>query len=158
MAWVVYNNFKNKLFTQEDAIDWDDNSTTTIKVGLVTSAYTPNIDSDAFWGTPDGSEVSGSGYSAGGVAVTGRTTNIVSASDLVQLIACSTSIDGSAAMPTWSQDASGFSNAHIAVLYKSSGSPATSPLIAYASLGGSKGNVDGDLTLSFASNIILTLA
>ena len=45
---------------------------------------------------------------------------------------------------TWSQDASGFEDARYAILYKDSGAAATSPLIAYADLGGDKGNKAGE--------------
>jgi len=66
MANVIYNSFKRDIMN--GAIDLD---TDTIKVMLVTSAYTP--DQDAHTKRSDiTNEVSGAGYSAGGSALANK--------------------------------------------------------------------------------------
>jgi hypothetical protein len=52
-----------------------------------------------------------------------------------------------AADVTWSQHATGFTNARYAVMYKSTGTPADDTPIAYADFSADKGNVSGDLVL-----------
>ncbi len=55
-------------------------------LGLVTSAYTPNIDTDEFWSTVVGSELAnGNGYVTNGFDVTGATYSYDAASDQVRL-------------------------------------------------------------------------
>jgi hypothetical protein len=57
------------------------------------------------------------------------------------------------------QDAgTGFSNARWFILYKDSGTPATSPLIASGDLGTNRNNTAGDLTFEWAGTGIFTLA
>ena len=151
MAWVIYHKFKEKLLTLDNSIDFNDNSSTTVKVAFTTSSHNPatNVATDDFWNDVSASEVSGSGYSAGGNAVGTKTVT-----------ASSGTITFDAADPsTWSQNASGFNNAKNAILYKDTSSAATSPLIAYNIFSTNKGNVSGDLTIQFsASNGIFTIA
>jgi hypothetical protein len=45
-------------------------SSDTLNIALCTSSYTPNQGSDTFWSTPQANEVSGTGYTAGGQALT----------------------------------------------------------------------------------------
>ena len=51
----------------------------TIKVGLCTSSYTPNLATDQFWSTPQANEVTGTGYSAGGATVSSPTLTTTAA-------------------------------------------------------------------------------
>lgn len=117
MASLIYNSFKKKI--QDGSIDLD---TDTIKVALVTSSYTPDQDSHDFFDDVT-NEVSGTGYSAGGatlgtVTVTQDNTNNRGVFD--------------AADTSW---ASSTITARGAVIYKSTGTAATSPLIAYIDFG-----------------------
>lgn len=41
----------------------------TLKLGLVGTGWTPNQSSDEFWSTPQASEISASGYTAGGTTI-----------------------------------------------------------------------------------------
>lgn len=65
MASVIPNAFLVSLGKSE--IDWVND---TIKAALVTSSYTPNIDTDEFWSDVSANEFSGGSYSAGGVTLT----------------------------------------------------------------------------------------
>jgi hypothetical protein len=112
-------------------------SSDTIKIGLCTSSYTPGA-SDTMWSTPASFEVSGTNYSAGGATTTATVTGTGTATITVKL-----------SNITWSQSVSGFSNALTMVLYKSTGTSSTSPLIAYYNFGSAVGNVSGDLTITF---------
>jgi len=63
MANAMYNNYKGKIGT----IDWNDNSGITVKVMLVTSSYTLDVDAHLVKKDIDdlSVEVSGDGYTAG---------------------------------------------------------------------------------------------
>lgn len=125
-------------------VDWDAD---TIKIGLVTSSYTPGA-SDTFWSTPVAFEVSGSNYSAGGATTTATVTGTGTATITVKL-----------SNVTWSQSVTGFSNALYMIIYKTTGTSSTSPLVAYYNFGSAVGNVSGDLTISFdATNGAFTLS
>lgn len=48
-----------------------DLSTDSVNVALLGSGYTPNFDADAYWSDISSHEISGTGYTAGGIAVAG---------------------------------------------------------------------------------------
>lgn len=140
MAWTLYHKW---LEGQADGsltntpVDFDND---TLKVALVTGAYTPDAAVHDFWSTPQAQEVGpATNYNAGGTALGGRTVTLSSGT---------VTFDNSNDL-TWAQSGGGFANARYAVLYKVSGNASTSPLIAYADLGGDKGNELSDLTLQF---------
>lgn len=137
MAWVPYDNHKTRQYNG-NAINF---SSDTIKLMLVSSSYTPSQTSHVFKSDLTG-EVSGTGYTARGTAVVNKTLTMASNTltfDFDDI--------------TFSQSASGFSNARYAILYKDTGVDATSPLIAYYDFGGNKGNTDGDLLLQTPSGV-----
>lgn len=148
MAWVPYDAYMESLFEQNtnQVVDWDDNSTTTVKIALVTSSYTPNRAGHDFWDDASANEVSGTNYTAGGNEVASKTCAV--ASNVVTVDAADPA--------TWSQSGSGFSNARYAILYKDTGTASTSVLIAYADFGSDKGNVSGDLTVELDTDGIFT--
>ena len=115
-------------------IDFD---TDTLKIMLVTAAYTPNAGTHAVKASVT-NVVVGAGYTAGGVALTG-----------VTLVETSGTIVLDANDITWAQNASGFTNARYAIIYKDTGSAATSTLFAYSDLGGDKSTVSGDFIFQF---------
>lgn len=90
-------------------------------LGLVTSSYTPNIDTDEFWSTPVANELAnGNGYTTNGFDVTGATFSYDAASDQVRL---------DIGDPTWTFTAS--KTWRYGVLYeRSSGTDATRKLFA----------------------------
>jgi hypothetical protein len=124
-------------------VDFD---TDTIKVMLCTSTYTPSATAHAAKNSVT-NEVSGTNYTAGGATLASVT------------VADSTgTITFDAADVTWTQSASGFSTARYAVIYKSTGTDATSTLIGYIDFGADKGNVAGDLILQWNASGIATWA
>lgn len=63
-----YGSAVSKMATKQ--IDWTND---TIKVGLVTSTYTPDVDTHDEWADVSANEASGSGYTAGGKTLSGKT-------------------------------------------------------------------------------------
>lgn len=139
MADVVYNEFKEKLLSAGVNFSSD-----TIKVALVTSSYTPNQDThDNFDDVTN--EVTGTGYTAGGATLASKT---ISQDD--------TDNEGvfDAADVTWS---SSTITAAAAVLYKDTGTPSSSTLIAYFDFGGNQVSSNGNFTLQWAAEGIINL-
>ena len=139
MADVIYNSFKQKIM--DGSIDLD---TDTIKVALVTSAYTPDQDAHDFFNDVT-NEVTGTGYTAGGATLASK---VVSADN--------TDNEGvfDAADVTWSTSTI---TARGAVVYKSTGTSSTSALICYIDFGSDKISSAGDFILQFNAEGILNL-
>lgn len=121
-----------------------DLDTDTMKVSAHTNTYTVNQDTDAFFNTPT-NEVTGTNYTAGGATLgsptVARTTGTVTfdAADVV-----------------WTQSGSGFSTARKFVVYRSTGTAATSRLFSVVTADGDVGNVTGDLTIQWSASGIAT--
>src|SRR5690606_33861980 len=123
-----------------------DPSNDTIKVALLTSSYTPNIDTDAVWGDISTYEESGTGYTAGGATVANVVTAVDTTNDRAEM-------DGDDV--TW--NGLDIGTPGYAVLYQDTGNPSTSRLICYWELGSTASN-GGDYTLSFNAEGILYIA
>lgn len=140
MANAIYNSFKYDCST--GAIDLN---TDTFKIMLVTSTYTPNIDTHTKRSDIT-NEVSGTGYSAGGatlsgVSVTNDTTNDRTAFDATD--------------PTW---ASSTITARGAVIYKSRGGASSADeLVCYLDFGSDITSTAATFTVTFGANGILLL-
>lgn len=142
MAWVLFHTFLEK---QEDGNAIDLDGTDDIRCMLVTSVRAPVQATDTDMVTIDNTEVAtGTSYTAGGYQLTNTIT----------LAAGTVTFDSDNA--TWVQDASGFTNARYAILYKYTGVPSAETPIAYADLGGDKSIVTGDLTLEMDAAGIFT--
>lgn len=139
MANVIYNAFKKNI--ANGSIDLD---TDTIKVALVTSTYTPNQDTHEFFSDVT-NEVTGTGYTAGGATLASKTVT-----------ADNTDNEGvfDAADVTWS---SSTITARGAVVYKSTGTASTSPLICYIDFGADKVSDSGTFTIQWDAEGILNL-
>lgn len=112
MASALYNSAKKKLMDGSIDIDTD-----TIKLALTTSSYTPDIDAHDFFDDIT-NEVTGTGYSAGGYtlankSVTVDTTNDRAVFDADDVTSTNTTV-----------------TFRYGIIYKSTGTAATSPLIA----------------------------
>jgi hypothetical protein len=140
---VVYNNYKLKQIDNSTKIAL---GTDTIKVALVGAGYTPDIDTHDFWDDVSANESSGTGYTAGGATLANPAVSIVTASDLAKFDADDV---------TWTISSS--LSARYAVVYKSTGTGSTSPLILYFDLGSTYALSSGTLTLTFSASGILTL-
>ena len=139
MADVIYNSFKGKIM--DGSIDLD---TDTIKVALVTSSYTPNQDTHDFFNDVT-NEVSGTGYTAGGATIANDSVSVDNTDN-------EGVYDGDDV--TWS---SSTITARGAVIYKSTGTASTSPLIAYLDFGSDQSSSSGDFTIQWNSEGILNL-
>lgn len=133
MASKMYGNFLLKALNKE--VDWD---TDTIKVALVGSGYTPNQDSHDYWDDVVANEVSGTGYTAGGIALTSKTATYDSGTNVVIL---------DAADSVW---ASSSITARYAVVYDDSGaSNAQKVLVGYIDFGSDQSSTNGNFTVTW---------
>ena len=139
-TWVAYDSAKNRQWNG-NALDFDTGST--LKVALVTSSYTPDQTNHDFWNDASANEVSGTNYTAGGIALG---TKVVSTTGHVTTF--------TAASITWTQSGAGFVTARYAILYNDTGTSSTSALVAFADLTVNRGNVTGDLTFQFPTGLL----
>lgn len=115
----LYGSVIAKVFNKE--IDYD---TDTIKVALLGSGYTPDQDVHDYFNDVSAQEVTGTGYTAGGATLASKTVTYTAGSNKTVFDAADTS---------W---ASSTISANYAVVYCSTGTASTSPLIAYVDFGG----------------------
>lgn len=139
MADLIYNVFK--LNIMNGGIDLD---TDTIKVMLVTSAYTPNQDTHLDRADVT-NEITGTGYTSGGAAIGSKT---VTQDD--------TDNEGvfDGADVTWS---TATITARGAVIYKSTGTAATDTLICYLDFTSDQSSTGADFTIAWNAEGIINL-
>lgn len=139
MANVLYNAFKKRLLDGNLNFGSD-----TIKVALVTSSYTPNIDSHDFFDDIT-NEASGTGYTAGGATLASAATSVDNTDD-----------EGvfDAADVTWSSASVAAAGA---VLYKSTGTASTSPLIGYVDFGSTYTATSGNFVITWNAEGIINI-
>jgi len=140
MTNQVYNSFK-----RDSMVGVFNLSADTLKVALVTSSYSPNIDTHAKYSDIT-NEVVGAGYSTSGQTLAGVTITEDTVNDKAYLDA--NDVDWTSSTIT----AAG------AVIYKVSGAAATSPLVGYVDFGGSKSSSNGDFIIQWNVNGILSLS
>lgn len=133
----VYGNAAKKALNKE--IDYD---TDTIKVALLTSAYTPDQANDDYWSDISAHEASGTGYTAGGATLASKT--IAEASNVVTL---------DAADVTWSNSTI---TARYAVVYDATGTDTTSALICFVDFGADVSSAGGDFKITWDASGIVT--
>ena len=140
MADIIWNAFKANIMN--GGIDLD---TMAIKVALVTATFAPNIDTEEDFADVT-NEVVGTGYTAGGAALT---TKAVTIDD--------TDNEGvfDADDVTWSTSTI---TARGAVVYYDSTVAATSLLICYLDFGSDQTSTAGDFTIAWNAEGILNLA
>jgi hypothetical protein len=116
-------------------IDFD---TDTVKVALVTTAYTPSQDTHDFWNDVNANELAaGGGYTAGGNTLGTKSVTYTAGTNRTALIAADTS---------WTFV--GTKAFRYAVAYKDTGAAATSKLLGYSDLG-AQSITDALFTLDF---------
>lgn len=118
----VYGVPIKNMYSGANVVDWD---TDTIKVALCTSTYTPDVDTHDFFNDIT-NEVSGTGYTAGGKTLAPTAPTYDTATNETRMDAADT--EWTAATIT----------ARYAVIYKSTGTASTSPLITYVDFGEDK--------------------
>jgi len=113
--------------------------TDTIKVMLLTNTHTTNVDTQEFIDDVSANQVTGTGYTAGGAAIGGKTSGVDNTAN-------TGNIDGNNV--TW--DASGGSlTARYAAIYKDTGTPGTSPIIGIIDFGSDKTAINNDFTIQW---------
>jgi hypothetical protein len=140
MASKLYGNFLLKALNKE--VDFDSD---TIKVGLLSSSYTPDQDVHDYWNDVSTYEVSGTGYTAGGSTLASKTATYDSANNVIVLDAADT---------TW---ASSTITARYAVIYDSTGTSSTSALIGYVDFGSDQSSTNGNFTITWDSTGIVRI-
>jgi hypothetical protein len=115
--------------------DWD---TDTQKIALLTG-YTANQDTHDFFDDVSGTEITGTGYTAGGATLASKTATYDTASDQIRL---------DAADPSWTTSTL---SATDAVIYKSTGTASTSPLLVGIDFGGTVATTAGTFAITFDS-------
>ena len=118
----------------------------TIKVALVTSAYTPNIDTHDYWDDVSANEAAGTGYTAGGATLANKTVTYDAANNRA--------IFDNTVDTVWS---TATVTARYAVIYKDTGTPGTSPLLGYVDFGQDESANAGDFTIQWSADGILRL-
>ena len=139
MSSFMYNGGKAALLKGDADLVND-----SIKVALVTSSYAPDKDTDIHF-QDISNEVTGSGYTAGGKALANGAVTQDDANDRAVFNADDLS---------W--PAATFTT-RAGVIYKDSGNPATSPLIAYADFGDDFSLSGEDFTIEWHQDGILYL-
>lgn len=114
----------------------------TIKVALATSSYTPNQSTHDFFDDVT-NEVTGTGYTAGGATLASKTA---ATSSLVLTL--------DAADPSW---ATSTITARYAIVYKSTGTASTSPLISYIDFGADVVSTGGTFTITLDALGLVTI-
>jgi len=137
MAWQLFHQYLLGV-EQGSPVDFEND---TIKIMLIDSTRAPVQATDADMATIDDNEVSGDGYSAGGETISNAAATLDTGTIKVD---CDD--------VTWSQGATGFTDARYAILYKYTGTPSGEIPIASNDFGADKGNDTGDLTLEMDAN------
>lgn len=142
-ASIVYNYFKYRQLG-DTGVTPTNLKSDTIKLSLHTSSYSP-VDADDFWDDAT-NEVGNSGtYASGGATLTVTTsqdnTDDEGVFDAVDVSFTSATI-----------------TARAAVVYKSTGTPSTSPLVCYIDFGSNQTSTAGTFTITFAAEGILNLS
>ena len=137
---MIYNKFKMEALKGSINLAAGD-----IKVALLTSSYTPNIDTDIFWSDVSANEITGANYTAGGEligspAVTQDNTDNEGVFDGADVV--------------WT-NAVGTITARYAVLYKDTGVAGTSPLIEYIDFLADKTSENENFTITWAAEGII---
>ena len=126
----------------DGSIDLD---TDTIKLALLTSSYTPSADNHDFYDDVSANEIAATGtYSAGGgtltVSLSQDNTDDEGVFDATDISFTSATI-----------------SARYAVIYKSTGTPGTSPLICLIDFGSDQVSTASTFAITFAAEGILNL-
>jgi hypothetical protein len=121
--------------TATDKVDWIND---TIKVAILSSAATINQDTNEYWSDLVANEVTGTGYTAGGITLASKTLTYDVASNTTRL---------KAADIVWSTVT--FTNGRYATVYKSTGTNSTSHLLGWVDFGANQSPAAVDFTISW---------
>ncbi len=141
MASKLYGQFLQQALNKE--VDWD---TDTIKVALLTNSYTPDQDAHNYFDDVSTFEVTGTGYTTGGITLANKTNTYNSATNVIVLDADDV---------TWS---SSTITARYAVVYDATpATNATKPLIGYVDFGSDQSSSNGNFTITWDATGIVRI-
>jgi hypothetical protein len=148
VTFNLYDKFREGSF-DGNAVDFESPGGNGIKCALVTGSYTPDQNAHDFFDDIT-NEVSGTGYTAGGNVMSNGAATVDGSGNVT------VDLDDPA---TWTQDASGFSNARRAIIYHDTGTASSSRLIGYSNdFGSDQGNDSGDFSISVNASGLFTSA
>lgn len=136
----VMGQVPSKVFNKE--VDFD---TDTIKIMLLTSSASPDIDTDIYIDDLSGDEISGTGYTSGGATLSNKAVTYDSATN-------TTKFDGDDVVWTTST----FSTRY-GVIYVDTGTPSTSVVLAYIDFDSEQSTSSSDFTIQFHADGIFTI-
>lgn len=110
----------------------------TIKVALLDNTFTPDLDTQEFFADVSADEVVGAGYVAGGATLTGKAISYDPATNTVKFDADD---------PEWNPSTI---TARYAVVYKSTGTGSTSPLLSIVDFGVDQSTLGGAFTIAWS--------
>lgn len=144
----LYDEFRKKQLSGNGAVNL---TSLTLKMMLVTSGYTPNRNTHAFRSDLGATEVSGTGYTAGGNSLSTVTVTMDGSGNIT--------IDANDPA-TWATAAGGFTNARRAVIYIARGGASSADeLVAYSDdFGADYGNAISDLQITLSATGLITSA
>lgn len=142
MASELYGNFILKGFDASTKIDFTSN---TFKCALADSGYTPDVDAHDFFNDITNEEA-GTGYTAGGATLANKTWAVVGASNVVKFDADDVSWNTSTITTRY------------AIIYKSTGTASTSPLVAVIDFSSDRTSDGGTFLISFSASGIFTMS
>lgn len=121
----------------------------TIKVALTTSAYTPNQDTHEFFSDVTNELSTANGYTAGGATLGTKSVTADATSNETRLIAANT---------VWTATSGNTITARRAVIYKSTGTAGTSPLLGWVDFGADVSATGDTFTITWnATNGVLRI-
>lgn len=141
MPSKLYGQFLSQALNKE--IDWD---TDTIKVALLSNAYTPDQDAHNYFDDVVANEVTGTGYTQGGITLANKTNTYNSATNVIVLDADDV---------TWS---SSTITARYAVVYNATPAlNANKSLIGYVDFGSDQSSSNGNFTITWDATGIVRI-
>lgn len=141
MASKMYGSMLAKALNKE--IDWD---TDDIKVSLHTSTYVPDQDVHDYYDDVAATEVTGTGYTAGGISLATKTLTYDAANNVIVL---------DAADVTWGASTI---TARYAVIYDNTPTTAaTKPLLGYVDFVSDQSSTNGNFTITWDATGIFRL-
>jgi hypothetical protein len=135
----LYGSAIPKAFNKEIDLDTD-----TIKVALCTSTYTPAQDTHDYFNDIT-NEVTGTGYTAGGATLASKTVTYTAGTNVFKFDAADTA---------WTTSTI---TARYAIVYGSTGTASTSPLICYIDFGENITSTEGTFTIQWDAGGIFTV-
>ena len=123
-----------------------DLNTNTIKCALLNTSHTTNIDTQEYWDDVSTNEVSGTGYTAGGKELSGKSINKDNSNNLAYFDATDVS---------WTNAT--LSNVKHACIYKDTGTPGTSPILCIITMANTYNVTGATFTIVWSANGIFKI-